>query len=116
MSTHNEAQECRWESGALGLSPEHATPAPASLDKEVDDALGLQMISIRLPKQLIDDLKLIAGKENLGYQPLIRRVLLRFAEAEFRAMAHQRLTTGLGDGQSPASECEEEPEPCRAFG
>ncbi len=117
MSTHNEAQECRWESGALGLSPEHAAPAPESLDKEIDDALGLQMISIRLPKRLIEDLKLIASKENLGYQPLIRRVLLRFAEAEFRAMAHQQLTTALSDVQaSRGTDCEEEQELRRAAG
>lgn len=79
-----------WETGALGLSKEHAEPAADSLEREVDDALALRLISIRLPASLIDDLKLIAKNEGLGgYQPLIRRVLIRFATNEIRNMARQ---------------------------
>jgi hypothetical protein len=87
--------ECPWESGALGASFEHAAPAPESLGEEVDEALALQLISIRLPRKLIADLKLIADREGLGYQPLARRVLMRFVEAEFRAMAHERLVSTM---------------------
>lgn len=84
----NEIEKAdKWETGEYGASEQHAIAMPAEFDKEVDDAVGLQMISIRLPKQLLDDMKLIAKKEGVGYQPLIRRVLLRFAAAEFRAMA-----------------------------
>lgn len=106
MHTPNEAHD-RWDSGELGLSAEHAVVAEAGVEREVDDAFGLQMISIRLPKRLIEDLKLIAGKEGLGYQPLIRTVLLRFAEAEFRNMAHERLAaTVQAQKQEPALENE----------
>jgi len=110
MQNPNEAQECRWESGELGLSADHAVAAPEQLEREVDEALGLQLISIRLPRRLIDDLKLIATKEGLGYQPLVRRVLLRFAAAEFRSMAHEQLVSTLNEIRSaPAEYPEEEP-------
>ena len=120
MNTPNEAQECRWESGELGRSAEHAVAAHEQLEREVDDALGLQLISIRLPKRLIEDLKLIAAKEGLGYQPLVRRVLIRFADAEFRSMAHQRMISTLNEHGSNAPECpacvEDEPLPRAAMG
>ena len=41
-----------WESGQLGTSETHAKPVAASLQDEIDASLGLQAISIRLPKQL----------------------------------------------------------------
>lgn len=65
--------------------------APVELEQAVDEALAMQLISIRLPQRLIDDLKLIANKEGLGYQPLMRRVLVRFASAELRSMARAEL-------------------------
>lgn len=78
-----------WETGQLGLDKKCAVAAPESVETEVDNALAMQLISIRLPKDLIEDLKLIAKKEGLGYQPLIRRLLVRFATAEMRNMALQ---------------------------
>lgn len=114
MST-SRPKECPWEIGQLGNSMEHAIPAPDSLELEVSDALGMQPISIRLPRSLIRDLKLIADKEGLGYQPLMRRVLVRFVEAEFRSMAHEQLisdTRKLGDRAIPDAEEEVEPSRC----
>ena len=104
MSRKKHDAECQWQRGELGLSAEHAVAAPEELEREVDDALGLQPISIRLPKGLIEDMKLIAQKEGLGYQPLIRRVLLRFAEMEFRSMAHGRLASTLNQATDPEPE------------
>jgi hypothetical protein len=40
------------------------------------------MISVRLQKQLISDLKFIATAHGIGYQPLIRDVLSRFVTHE----------------------------------
>jgi hypothetical protein len=68
-----------WESGELGTSEAHAKQATASLQDEIDSSLGLQAISIRLPKQLIDAYKLIAAHHGIGYQPLMRDILQRFA-------------------------------------
>jgi hypothetical protein len=76
------------DTGALGNDIAHARPAPTA-GRDLDDAAGLQLISIRLPKTLIDDLKFIAEQENLKYQPLIRRVLCRFTEAEMKIIARK---------------------------
>jgi hypothetical protein len=67
-----------WESGQLGSSMEHASAAPWALEEAIDASLGMQAISIRLPKQLIDAYKLIAAHHGLGYQPLMRDILQRF--------------------------------------
>ena len=42
----------------------------------------MQPISIRLPTSLMETFKLLGQEHGLGYQPLMRRVLARFAEAE----------------------------------
>lgn len=80
-----------WESGALGESAEHARVAAGS-KQEVDDALGLQLISIRLQKQLVNDLKKIAEINGIGYQPMIRDLLNRFARSEIRKIMLERIS------------------------
>lgn len=67
-----------WEEGRLGRDEKYAAVADASHEAALDEALGLQAISIRLPKQLIDQYKLIAHFHGVGYQPLMRDVLSRF--------------------------------------
>jgi predicted DNA binding CopG/RHH family protein len=71
-----------WETGELGEDAEFAQASDESAEKELDDALQLQMISIRLQKQLINALKFIAKHHGIGYQPLIRDVLARFVVNE----------------------------------
>lgn len=44
----------------------------------------MQLVSIRLPVELIEDLKTIGKLEGMGYQSLAREVLNRFVEAENR--------------------------------
>lgn len=78
-----------WESGALGRDAAHAVPVSTELVNEIDDALGLQMISIRLPKELIEEFKMVAQYHNVGYQPLMRDALKRFASAEIKKIAAQ---------------------------
>jgi len=78
----HEDAPCRWESGELGFSVEHAHPVSREHETAVDTALGLQLVPLRLPKTLLDDLDLIARKEGLACHALIRRVLARFAAAE----------------------------------
>jgi len=74
-----EGTTLAWESGQLGTDENHAMPAPAGMEADIDASLGLQAISIRLPKQLIDAYKLIAAHHGIGYQPLMRDILQRFA-------------------------------------
>ena len=82
---------CPWEAGDLGNSEEHAVVLGAEHEKALDESLAMQLISIRLPRALIEELKFIAAKEGLGYQPLMRRVLQRFTEWEFKNMAREVL-------------------------
>ena len=89
-----------WESGQLGTSEAHAKPAAKDLEAAIDASLGLQAISIRLPKQLIDAYKLIAAHHGVGYQPLMRDILQRFApEGLKEVLQHHEAKAGEVDHQ-----------------
>lgn len=101
-NTHNpiEGTNEAWDNRTLGASLEHAQVAPAHLQAEVDAALGLQAISIRLPKQLIDAYKLIAAHHGVGYQPLMRDILQRYAPLGLReVLQHHEAKAGQVDIQ-----------------
>ncbi|WP_081300996.1 CopG family antitoxin [Aliivibrio fischeri] len=78
-----------WESGALGRSDEFVKKSQHDNSK-LDDKLGLQMISIRLQKSLIEDLKDIAELNGIGYQPLMKQILKRFVDAEKKQLLRER--------------------------
>ena len=89
-----------WESAALGRDAAHVKRAGPEIAGQIDDALGLQMISIRLPKEVIADFKMIAQLHGVGYQPLMRDALIRFCGCRTenaRAASHQ---TTNHNGQS----------------
>ncbi len=73
-----------WELRELGADAPHAKPVSADFAQKIDESLGLQMISIRLDKGLIDSFKAIGAFHGIGYQPLMRDALKRFAEHELR--------------------------------
>jgi hypothetical protein len=79
----------RWDTGELGRDEKFAERAPAELQEEIDAALELQMISIRLQKASIKDLKAIADYRGVGYQPLIRDVLARWVRAELSVIVRE---------------------------
>mgnify|MGYP003450604730 CR=1 FL=1 len=91
-----EGTEYAWETGLLGQSEEHVKVAGRIDEGLINDALGLQLISIRLQKTLIDDLKLIAKMHGLGYQPLVRQILTRFADAEKRLLLADKAVESAG--------------------
>lgn len=68
-----------WDDRQLGADPSTARRASPEAEAALDAALGMQAISIRLPKQLIEAYKLIAAHHGVGYQPLMRDILQRFA-------------------------------------
>jgi|SRR5699024_4023308 len=79
----------KWESGELGMSAESVQ---VSTDSDaLDEALGMKPISIRLEKRLIENLKRIASHHNIGYQPMVRDLLNRFATAELKFILKQEL-------------------------
>ncbi len=89
-----------WDSGELGTSAAHAQAAPKELEAAIDASLGLQAISIRLPKQLIDAYKLIAAHHGVGYQPLMRDILQRFVpEGLKEVLQHHEARAGEVDHQ-----------------
>lgn len=73
-----------WESGALGRDENHVKRADEKHEAALDSELNLQMISIRLQKGLIEDLKFISLAHGIGYQPLIRDILSRFVKHEVK--------------------------------
>ncbi len=96
MSNHIEdrilADADRWgPKGPMGNDEAHARCAPADVAAAVDESMGLQMVSIRLEKRLIGHLKEIAQHHGIGYQPMIRDLLNRFAQAEIKTILQQRL-------------------------
>ena len=97
----------QWESRKLGSDPQFArsTSVPASFHELLNKSNNMQMISIRLPKDLIDDLKNISTTQKMGYQALMREVLKRFVDAEKKVMyrelmkANQELEQQLKDAE-----------------
>lgn len=98
-----------WESGQLGRSEAHIVVASPEVEAALDNALDLQAISVRLQQSLIKDLKLIARYHGIGYQPLMRDALNRFARFELREMAEtmqkvesarSQIVRHVGDGKA----------------
>ena len=75
-----------WEDGTLGKSDAHVRVASSDVDRQVDEALGLQAISIRLPKATIEVYKNLAEMHGVGYQPLMRDAICRWADSELKMM------------------------------
>ena len=102
----------QWESGALGESKENARLSKVDLNK-LRDAAELQLISIRMPKELVQDLKDLAKLNGLGYQPLIKQILKRFVDAEKKMMVREYMKQKLDEkdaevkslGQSNSKKC-----------
>lgn len=75
-----------WESGALGKSDAHVRKTSEETASQIDEALGLQAISIRLPKATIEVYKNLAKMHGVGYQPLMRDAICRWAESELKML------------------------------
>ncbi|MFM0693137.1 hypothetical protein PQQ64_12665 [Paraburkholderia graminis] len=92
MSTTPQIPETdeAWDEGLLGRDDEFVAVAEEIDVAALDAALDLQMISIRLPKSLIEDFKLIAEIHGLGYQPLMRQALHRFADGEKKMLLQDK--------------------------
>lgn len=65
----------KWEDRELGASEEFVRVVSSERQKAIEKGLGLQMISIRFQKTVIDELKVLAREAGIGYQPYIRRLV-----------------------------------------
>ena len=83
-NTHKKHSEDAWENRELGATESFVRKSSSSREKALDDKTGLQIISIRLQKNLIDDLKDLASEDGLGYQPYIRQLLTQHVRNEKR--------------------------------
>lgn len=68
----------KWENRELGAEMEYAQVVSEKSTRDLDAALGLKMISLRLPEDMIQAYKWIAAHHGIGYQPLMRDILQRF--------------------------------------
>ncbi|MFP4596965.1 MAG: hypothetical protein ACLFVJ_01860 [Persicimonas sp.] len=91
----DDAEE--WDNRELGADRRYAKKGRTR--GEVDEKVGLKMISIRLQEELIEDFKEFAERDGIGYQPLIRQILNRYASAR-RA---QRSSPDEGSGGPQAA-------------
>lgn len=82
--THNINQDNSWDNRELGATEEFVSKVSPRHEIIMDDKLDLQIISIRLQKMLIEELKELASEDGLGYQPYVRRVLTQHVRSEKR--------------------------------
>jgi len=78
-----------WDNRELGCDEAHVETVELN-EEMINESLALQMISIRLQKTLIEDLKMIGQLNGIGYQPLIRQVLKRFADSEKKQLLREQ--------------------------
>jgi len=95
-----------WETGLLGQDEEFAEAVKID-DQTIDDGLELQMISVRMQKNLLDELKMIAGLYGIGYQPLMKQILRRFVDCEKKQILRQ-----VAYEQRKESEAEQDMDMC----
>lgn len=79
-----------WESKKLGAEGKYVRKVSQKREQAVDVDLELQLISLRLQKDLIDHLKYLAREEGIGYQPLIRQVLTHYVRDMFHTIPKRR--------------------------
>ena len=66
-----------WENRTLGASEQLAIPASPQASAEVDAALGLVTVKLRMPKQDVDKLEALAKSKDLILQAYIKSVLAK---------------------------------------
>lgn len=103
--TRNTEREINYDD--VGTVETYVKEASPELSEALDQALELQPISIRLQKGLLDDLKALAHLNGIGYQPLIRQVLTRWARCEIKQILRekaQRIEVSEADQDEPAAD------------
>jgi predicted DNA binding CopG/RHH family protein len=101
-TTAENAKSAPWDAFDADLDETSVSAATKEQEVAVDEALELQMISIRLQKYLISALKVIADHHKVGYQPMIRDLLGRFARSELKIILTEQLSKIEKDAPSQA--------------
>lgn len=84
------ASDEAWDDRSLGADAAFVKKADDDIEAMIDESAGLQLISIRLNKSLIEDFKAIAALNNgIGYQTLMRQILKRFVDCEKKRLLNE---------------------------
>lgn len=88
-----------WDTKRLGADEKYVKvhKSNAAERAAIDEIVGLQAISIRLQRELIDDFKLMAKLNGMGYQTLMRQVLTLWVDAEKKSLAREYISETLKD-------------------
>ena len=104
-----ESNDDAWETGALGQDEAHVKVSKSVNEEAIDKGLNLTPVTIRLQKSLVENFKSIAALNGIGYQPLMRQVLTRFADCEMKKIARDLLIEqGLSPDDEEIIDCEDE--------
>lgn len=95
------ASDEAWENRLLGADDSFVKAVTTEVADQIDDAAGSQLISIRMQKSTIEDLKVIASFNKLGYQTLMKQVIQRFVDCEKKQMWRDLVSEKLSEHTSP---------------
>lgn len=95
-----------WESGKLGCDEKYASLSEELTTDMFNELSESKSISIRLKESMIDDLKFFADLEDLGYQTLIKNLLQRFINCEYKKLARDLASEKAKDKAELAAEAE----------
>jgi hypothetical protein len=76
LASAETSSDDAWEpGGTLGNSLAHARPASKEVDRQVNDALGLERVSLILPKELYNKYKEQAQYQGISVEAWIIQVM-----------------------------------------
>jgi hypothetical protein len=67
-----------WENGTLGCDIRYAKQVSPEVEKQINDALGLEKVVLMLPKELVREYEVAAKSEGTISQKLMRDALSFF--------------------------------------
>lgn len=105
------ASDEAWDERSLGADEAFVIVADDDINATIDEAIGLQPISIRLQKSLIEDFKAIGELNGIGYQTLMRQVLKRFADCEKKRLLREMAAAKTEATAKPKAKPRQEPVP-----
>lgn len=91
-----------WDDRVLGADENFVKVVDADIAQSIDEAVGTQLISIRVQKSMIEDFKLIASLNNMGYQTLMKQIMQRFVDCEKKRIFRELVSEKLGEKEAPA--------------
>lgn len=64
-----------WEDGTLGRDAAFVRVVPESELQDINEALGLEVVELRLEKEVVEEFKRVAEAKGVGYKTLMRVAL-----------------------------------------